>query len=91
MVKEAVFRIEATETTCQQIANRLDLVPVNHEQVAGWGELVVSKASKEWWANSTDVDHYISQPMLDGEEGDLYIAVYDNTDQKTHLVYQFNF
>lgn len=90
-VQEAVFRIETTETVLQQIANRLDLVRVDQEQLAGWEDLVVSKASKEWWAKSVDVDHFMSQTMLDGEEGDLYVAVYDDANQKLYLVYEFNF
>ena len=94
-VKAALFRIAATNTELPHVASRLKLVAVgaNHRLLSGWGDHIVSTVSKEWWAptDSTQVNHYVSQPFLDGDEGELYIAAYDNFGQKLYLVYQYNF
>jgi hypothetical protein len=94
-VREAVFRISASKPILQQVVKRLNLVIVdsNNDRIAGWGDLVVSMASKEWWppTSAIGVDHFASQPLLDGDEGDLYIAAFDKTSEQLFILYQFNF
>lgn len=97
-VKDAVFRIETPPSLLNQIVGRLELVHVeaNQQQLRGLGDLIVSKAGKEWWPSAPrsdvdSVDYYYSQRRLDGEEGDLYIAAYDKVDETLYLHFEYNF
>ena len=54
---------------------------------------MIQVASDSWWApnNTKTVTYYVSQPMLDGEEGDLYVAAYDKDAEVLYVYYWFNF
>lgn len=93
-VDEAAFRIhESTPTIYDALKSGLELVEIEPDHpMAGWGRIVVEKATSEWWAHPDDkATYYASKNLLDGEEGPLYVVAYSPVTHTIYVSYHFNF
>lgn len=94
-VSEAAFRVcHSSPEIVDALKNELKLVSIkSNHRLAGWGQVVIDKASNEWWASPrfNDTQIFASQPLLDGEEGDLYVVAYESATNTIYISYHFNF
>lgn len=94
-INEAVFRIHNTSPELIAKLNAvLNLVPIEPEHdLSRWGDVVVKNSSNEWWPASCGgkAELFASKPLLDGEEGDLYVVARENSTKTIYICYHFNF
>jgi len=94
-ITTAVFRVHNVNTEVfERLKKTLELVPIGPtHKLAKRSESVVKNTSTEWWAAETqeDVELFVSQHWLDGEEGDLYTVANEPPTGTIYIHYYFNF
>jgi len=94
-ITTAVFRVHNVNAEVfDRMKETLELAPIGPtHKLAKRGESVVKNTSTEWWATETkgDVELFVSQHWLDGEEGDLYTVANEPSTNTAYIHYYFNF
>ena len=90
----AIFRIEnVSPNVFETISEELELVEteIDHHRQSWYCDGI--EPPRGWWTPQSSVNAvpFASKPRLDGEEGDLYYASYDPSENMLFLEYYFNF
>ncbi|MCA9058867.1 MAG: hypothetical protein KDA85_10215 [Planctomycetaceae bacterium] len=87
-----VCRIDYSAQTFATLQTELQLSAASQSDIARVHDRMNQASDNQWWpAPGNQVDYFADQSVINGDEGPLFRAAIDASQQKIFVLYEFNF